>query len=366
MKLALIGLANSGKTTLLNALAGTAFETQPYPTTEGDPHLAVVKVPDPRVDELARIFSPRKVTYATVDYADLFGIIRGESAHNRRIFDFLRDADALVHVIRAFPSELVLHPLDTVDPVRDFTAVEEDLVLADLELVEKRLERMEEGRRKAKPPDEAERRLMERCKEILEGEQALRHAEFSPEEAKAMQHLQFVSIKPLLPVVNVGEDDLAGERRAALEAAFAERVARHPERNRPVPLFCSAKIEMEIAELPPEEAAAFLADLGIPEAARTRLIRASYELLGLISFLTTGEDEVRAWTIPRGTTAHKAAGKIHSDIERGFIRAETVAYDDFVRAGGTMAAARAQGTVRLEGKTYEMRDGDIVNFKFNV
>jgi len=366
MKLALIGLANSGKTTLLNALAGTAFETQPFPTTEGEPHLAVVKVPDARVDELARIYRPKKTTFATVDYADFFGIIRGESAHNRRIFDFLRDADALVHVIRAFPSDLVLHPLDTVDALRDFTAVEEDLVLADLELVEKRLERMEEGRKKGRPPDESERRVMLRCQELLDAGQALRHADFSAEELKAIQHLQFVSIKPLLPVVNLGEEDLGGEGRARLEAAFAERVAGMPEPNRPRPLFCSAKIEMEIAELPGEEAAAFLADLGIPEAARTRLIRASYDLLGLISFLTAGEDEVRAWTIPRGTTAHKAAGKIHSDIERGFIRAETVAYDDFVAAGGTMAAAKARGTVRLEGKTYEMRDGDIVNFKFNV
>jgi GTP-binding protein YchF len=366
MKLALIGLANSGKTTLLNALAGTSFETQPYPTTEGEPHLAVVKVPDARVDELARIYRPKKTTYATVDYADFFGIIRGESAHNRKIFDFLRDADALVHVIRAFPSDEVLHPLETVDPLRDFNAVEEDLVLADLELVEKRLERMEEGRKKGKPPDEAERRAMLRCKEILDGELPLRHAEFSPEETKAIQHLQFVSIKPLLPVVNLGEGDLAGAGHAALAQAFADRLGRYPERNRPEALFCSAKIEMEIAELPAEEAAAFLADLGLAEAARTRLIRASYALLGLISFLTAGEDEVRAWTIPRGMAAQKAAGKIHSDIERGFIRAETVAYADFVGAGGSMPAAKAKGTVRLEGKTYEMRDGDIVNFKFNV
>ena len=364
MKLALIGLANSGKTTLLNALAGTSFETQPYPTTEGEPHLAVVKVPDARVDELARIYSPKKTTFATVDYADFFGIIRGESAHNRKIFDFLRDADALVHVIRAFPSDEVLHPLETVDALRDFNAVEEDLVLADLELAEKRLERMEEGRKKGKPPDEAERRVMLRCKEILDGELPLRHAEFSAEEMKAIQHLQFVSIKPLLPLVNLGEGDLADHE--GLARAFAERLARYPERNRPAALFCSAKIEMEIAELPPGESAAFLADLGIAEAARTRVIRASYALLGLISFLTAGEDEVRAWTIPKGMSAHKAAGKIHSDIERGFIRAETVAYADFVGAGGSMPAAKAKGTVRLEGKAYEMRDGDIVNFKFNV
>jgi GTP-binding protein YchF len=366
MKLALIGLANSGKTTLLNALAGLALETQPYPTTEGDPHLAVVKVPDPRVDALAAIFKPKKTTYATVDYVDFLGIIRGETAQNRKVFDFLRDADALVHVIRAFESDAVLHPLDTVDPLRDFQAMEEELILADLELVEKRLERMEESRKKGKPPDEGERRALVRCKEILDAEQPLRHTAFSAEENKAVAHLQFVSSKPLLAVVNLGEEDLGSPRRAAWEQAFAARLERYPEHNRPAAVFCSAKIEMEIAQLPADEAGAFLADLGIAETARVRLIRASHALLGLISFLTAGEDEVRAWTIPRGLPALKAAGKIHSDIERGFIRAEIVGYEDFMRVGGAFAAAKQQGVSRLEGKTYEMRDGDIVNFKFNV
>jgi ribosome-binding ATPase len=232
--------------------------------------------------------------------------------------------------------------------------------------VEKRLERMEEGRKKGKPPDEGERRILLRCQEILESEQPLRHTIFTPEEQKATTHLQFVSAKPLLPVFNVAEEDLAGPRREAWEKALAARLARYPEHNRPTPLFCSAKIEMEIAQLPPEEAAVFLADLGIAESARVALIRASYALLGLISFLTAGEDEVRAWTIPRGLTAQKAAGKIHSDIERGFIRAETVSYDDFMKAGGDMAKLKSAGASRLEGKTYEVRDGDIINFKFNV
>jgi len=366
MKLALIGLANSGRTTLLNALAGLALETQPYPTTEGEPHRAIVKVPDARIDALAQIYAPKKTTYATVEYGDFLGLIKGDAAQNRRVFEFFKDADALVHVVRAFPDEGVLHPLETVDPLRDFTAVEEELILADLELVEKRLERMEEGRRKGKPPDEAERKILLRVKEILDAEQPLRHTVFTAEELKATSHLQFVSAKPLLPVINVAEEDLAGPRRAAWEAGLAERLARYPEHNRPVPLFCSAKIEMEIAELPPEEAAVFLADLGIAESARVALIRASYALLGLISFLTAGEDECRAWTIPRGMSAQKAAGKVHSDIERGFIRAETVSYDDFMKAGGDMVKVKAAGAARLEGKTYEIRDGDIINFKFNV
>jgi len=301
-----------------------------------------------------------------VDYVDFIGLIKGDAAQNRRVFEFFKDADALVHVVRAFPDEGVLHPLETVDPLRDFNAVEEELILADLELVEKRLERMEEGRKKGKPPDEGERRILQRCQEVLESEQPLRHTVFTPEEQKATAHLQFVSAKPLLPVVNVAEEDLAGPRREAWETALAARLARYPEHNRPTPLFCSAKIEMEIAQLPPEEAVVFLADLGIAESARVALIRASYALLGLISFLTAGEDEVRAWTIPRGLTAQKAAGKIHSDIERGFIRAETVSYDDFMKAGGDMNKVKSAGAARLEGKTYEVRDGDIINFKFNV
>jgi GTP-binding protein YchF len=252
------------------------------------------------------------------------------------------------------------------DLLRDFSAVEDELILADLELVEKRLERMEEARRKGKPPDEAERKALLRCKEILDAEQPLRHTVLTPEELKATVHLQFVSAKPLLPVVNVAEADLSGSRREALEKAFAERLARYPEHNRPTALFCSAKIEMEIAQLPPEEAAAFLADLGITESARVALIRASYALLGLISFLTAGEDECRAWTIPSGLTAQKAAGKVHSDIERGFIRAETVSFEDFITAGGDMNKVKAAGQARLEGKTYVVRDGDIINFKFNV
>ena len=218
MKLALIGLANSGRTTLLNALAGLSLETQPYPTTEGEPHRAIVKVPDARIDELARIYSPKKTTYATVEYADFMGLIKGDAAQNRRVFEFFKDADALVHVVRAFPDEGVLHPLETVDALRDFNAVEEELILADLELVEKRLERMEEGRKKGKPPDEGERRILLRCKEILDAEQPLRHTVLTAEELKATAHLQFVSAKPLLPVVNVAEGDLAGPRREALGA----------------------------------------------------------------------------------------------------------------------------------------------------
>ena len=248
-----------------------------------------------------------------------------------------------------------------VDPKRDAETVELEMVFGDLELVDKRLERMEQGTKRGKKPDEAEKKLLLKCKEVLEGEKALRDVEFSEEEQKAMSHLQFMSIKPEVVVVNVGEKDVNSDKTAgtvaALQSFFSGKRVR-------VLALCG-KIEMEIAQLPPEEATAFLDDLGIKEPALNKLIHVSYDLLGLISFLTSGEDEVRAWTIMKGMNAQKAAGKIHSDIERGFIRAEVISYDDFISCG-SMSAAREKGLLRLEGKTYEVRDGDIINFRFNV
>ena len=235
------------------------------------------------------------------------------------------------------------------------------MIFGDLELVEKRLERMEQGARRGKKPDEKEKGLLLKCREVLEGERALRDVDFSEEEQKAMAHLQFMSIKPQVAVLNVGEGDLNSEKT---KSAVSELQKYFSGKQVSVLDLCG-KIEMEIAQLPPDEASAFLDDLGIAEPALNRLIRVSYELLGLISFLTAGEDEVRAWTIRKGTIAQKAAGKIHSDIERGFIRAEVVSYVDFM-ADGSMSAAREKGQLRLEGKTYEVKDGDIINFRFNV
>ncbi len=361
MKTAIIGLANSGKTTIFNALTGLNLETTPYPTLAGDPHTGVVKVPDARLDRLTEIFRPKKTTQATVEYIDYLGLTKGDQDQNRKVFDLIRDADAIVHVVRGFADEAIGHPMGGVDPRRDAETVELEMIFGDLELVEKRLARMEEGAKKGKKPDEAEQKLLLKCREALEGEKALRDLEFTEEEQRAMRSLQFMSIKPQLVVLNVAEDaieaDTTGGTAGGLEAFFTGRQVRV--------LSLCGKIEMEIAQLPPDEARAFLDDLGIGEPALNRLIRLSYELLGLISFLTAGEDEVRAWTIQRGTDAQRAAGKIHSDIERGFIRAEVVAYDDFI-AHGSMTAAREKGLVRLEGKTYEVKDGDIINFRFNV
>jgi ribosome-binding ATPase len=361
LKIAIIGLANSGKTTIFNALTGLNVETTIYPTLAAEPHIGMVKVPDRRLEKLSEIFNPKKTTYATVEYIDFIGLTKGDIEQNKKVFELIKDADAIVHVIRCFEDGTIVHPLESIGPIRDAETVELEMIFGDLELVDKRLERMEQGAKRGKKPEEAEKKLLLKCKEILEKETPLRDVQFDEEEQRAMRHLQFMSVKPVVIVLNVAESDISSEKTslyiAELEEAFKGKQVK-------IVSLCG-KIEMEIAQLSPEEAAVFLDDLQISEPALNRLIRVSYDLLGLISFLTAGEDEVRAWTIKRGLSAQKAAGKIHSDIERGFIRAELVAYDDFMACGG-MSGAREKGLLRLEGKNYEVKDGDIINFRFNV
>lgn len=359
MKIAVTGFANSGKTTLFNALTGQSLDTPPYPATQGEPHAGTVKVPDARVDTLYEHYKSRKLTYASVLYADHIGLVKGDSKQNRKVMDHIQDADAVLHVVRAFQDAAVAHPLGNVEPLRDIADFEAELILGDLGLVEKRLERMEKESRKGKThalPREKEALL--KCKDALEAERPLRSAELGDDELGAVSHLQFLSLKPEIIVLNTADD--GGGTKGVLEEA-AKRFGDETTRVLSLP----AKIEMELTELNPEEALEFLEALGIQEPASGRLIRLSYGLLGLISFFTVGEDEVKAWTINNDTPALKAAGKIHSDIERGFIRAEVISYDDFIKAG-SMAAARSQGTLRLEGKTYSVKDGDIINFRFNV
>lgn len=368
MKLAIIGLSNSGKTTVFNALTGQNLETTLYPTVSGEPHLGVVKVPDSRIDKLAGIYKPKKITHATVEYIDYIGLTKGDVEQNRKVFDLIKDADSIVHVVRAFEDDAVSHPLTGVNPLRDIETVELELIFGDLEFVEKRLARMEEGSRRGKKPDEKEKKLLLKCKDALEKEIPLRNVFFDEEEERAMRPLQFVSTKPEVLVINVGEHDLGTDRAMNLQKeveGYFSKDKGASQITRYASLALCGKIEMEIAQLSPEEARAFLDDLGIQEPALNKLIHVSYGLLGLISFLTVGEDEVRAWTVTKGTDAHKAAGKIHSDIERGFIRAEVVHYEDFISCGA-MHAAKEKGLLRLEGKTYEVKDGDIINFRFNV
>lgn len=372
MKIAIIGLSNSGKTTIFNALTRQNLETTIYPTTSGEPNRGVVKVPDSRIDKISAIFKPKKTTYATIEYVDYIGLTKGDLQQNRKVFDLIKDADAIVHVVRGFEDDAVMHPVGDVDSRRDIEILELELIFGDLEFVEKRLDRIAEGEKRGKKHDESEKKMLLKCKEALEKEVALRDIEFNGEEQKMMSHLQFLSTKPEVIVLNSGEKDLSTDKAKGLQNKiqiyFKERYKNMPFVKHyllPPLLSLCGKIEMEIAQLSPEDAKLFLDDLGIEEPALNKLIHVCYGILGYISFFTYAGDEVRAWTITKGTNAQKAAGKVHSDIERGFIRAEVISFNDFISMGN-IHTARAKGLLRLEGKTYEVKDGDIINFRFNV
>ncbi len=362
MKIAIAGLQNSGKTTVFNALTGLNSETTPYASLMEAPNIGIVKVPDARVDKLSKIYKPKKITNATIEYVDFIGLNPGDAEHNRKVFDLIKDADAVVFVVREFQDDSIPHPEGGGDPIRDVGNIETELIFFDLELAEKRLTRMEDSKKRGKKPDESEKVVLLKCKEALENETPLRSVEFTEEEETSLHHLQFLSMKPNMVALNISEEKIGSDAVRELTQSIIQKY--HLSEDTVISL--SGKIEMEIAQLSPEEAEEFMKDLGITEPALNRLVKASYTKLGLISFLTVGTDEVRAWTITGGDTALKAAGKIHSDIERGFIRAELVGYGDFMDSNGNMAEARKKGTLRLEGKTYVVEDGDIINFRFNV
>jgi hypothetical protein len=364
MKLALVGISNSGRTTLFNSLTGHDAATTSYAGSDTEPHVAVVKVPDRRVDELVKIFKPKKSTYARVEYTDYLGLTKGDAVQNGKVIDFLKHADALVYVLRGFHDEQVAHPLGVVDPVRDFETLETELVILDLDLAEKRLVHIEESSRKGLPVNREERSALVKCRDALEEGMPLRYLELDEGERRAVRQLNLISRLPVMVVLNVDESGLESAESSIWREAIRAKAARFTG-NGGDPIVLSGKIEMEIAHLHPDDATDFLNDLGLEIAARERMIKESYDMLGLISFLTVGEDEVRAWTIRKGTEARKAAGKIHSDLERGFIRAEVISFDDFIEAG-SLPAARAKGLLRLEGKTYVVHDGDIIDFRFNV
>lgn len=358
MKAGILGLSLAGKSTLFRLLTGTPAAA---PGGRPEARVGIARVPDPRVARLAEIFHPKKQTLATVEYVDVPGVAKGEGA---ALVDLpaLRGVDALVHVVRAFESSEAPHPDGSVDPLRDARMLELELILADLGTVERRLDRLEATIKKArKAEDVAERELFLRLRGVLESETPLREAGLSPEESHRLRGYALLSGKPMLLVANLGEADMR-EAAALLESSGLSRFAARPHL---AVSAVSAPIEAEMADLAPEDARSFREDLGLAEPGLDRVIRSTYELLGLVSFLTAGEDECRAWTIRRGTKAPLAAGAIHSDIERGFIRAQVVAFADLV-AAGSIAACRERGTLRLEGREYEVRDGDVVEFKFNV
>jgi hypothetical protein len=357
MRIGLFGFPSTGKSTLFRLLTGAV----PAHAGRGEAQIAVAKVPDPRLDRLSGMYRPKKTTPATVEYLDLPAMEKGQAEKVLPLTE-LRTTDALAHVVRAFPDETLPHSEGPIDPARDVATMETEFLLADHTVAERRLERIDAlSKKTARPEDAHEADLFRRVVAALEREVPLRNAGFTPDEERVLRGYTFLSAKPLLVTVNAGEAE-AAKLGLGPEAFGLAEVARHP---RTAVVALSARIEAELAELAPADAATFMADLGIEEPALARMIRASYRLLGVVSFFTVGEDECRAWTIRAGTHARSAAGTIHSDIERGFIRAEVVAYPDLI-AAGSLAACRERGTLRLEGKEYVVQDGDVVHFRFNV
>jgi len=356
MRLGIIGLPQSGKTTLYNAFTRG---TQPTGAVSGkiEIHTGVVDVPDPRVDILSKMFNPKKTIYAKVTYADIAGLdgSAGKSGISGTLLNQLSQMDGFIHAVRCFENDAVPHPSGSVNPLRDLQTMDTEFILNDLIVVERRLERLQDERRKGGGRDKAtidrEIALFERFHAVLSEEKPLRDEELSHEEEKILPGFTLLSRKPVLVVFNLAEG------QAAPQIEYNHRHTRVEA--------LQGRLEMDISQLPPEDAAIFMEEYGITEASLNRVIRLSYDLLGLQSFFTVGPDEVRAWTVKRGANAQESAGEIHTDLQKGFIRAEVVAYEDLIALGG-MNEAKAKGKFRLEGKEYIVKDGDILNIRFNL
>lgn len=364
MQLGIVGLPNVGKSTLFNAITKAGAESANYPFCTIEPNVGVVPVPDQRLDFLAEMYKPEKYTPAVLELVDIAGLVagasRGEGLGNK-FLSHIRQVDAIIHVVRCFDDPNVIHVNGSADAKRDIETISLELILADLEYLERRIDKVKKSMKGGDKKPQAQLEVLLKIKEALDAGKSARSVELSDEEKEEITDLELLSAKPILYVANVSEDDLAAPEKnnqflAVQQIARAEQAAC---------IAISAKIEEELASLDDEERAMFLQDLGIVESGLDQIVKSGYSLLNLISYLTAGPKEVRAWTIIRGTKAPQAAGKIHSDFERGFIRAEVVAYDD-LHALGSMAACKEKGLVRSEGKDYVMKDGDIVLFRFNV
>ncbi len=363
LQLGIIGLPLSGKTTVFNALSGSHAAVGDFSTSKAA-NLAMVKVPDPRLDRLVEIFHPKKITHAEIEYVDIAGLTRDASASDRKkeaaYVHSLRQTDALLQVVRCFENPNVPHPDGSIDPRRDISEVDLELMLSDLIMVENRLSKLEHLLKVTKKDqDEFQLNILQRCKEALEQGKPLRALEFTPEEKKAISGYRFLSQKPMLYLLNLDEKQCLEGARWEEEFSF---VTETPQSS--LAHIC-ALLQMEIAALDEADRPEFMADLGLKELASEAVIKKSFDLLGLIAFLTGGDPEVHSWPIPRGATAHQAAGEIHSDIQKGFIKAEVVSFDDLDRLG-SWSKAREEGKLHLHGKDYVVQDGDVILFRFNV